>query len=233
MPASRMWCRCAAASPHGAMRAASSSRSPTNRRRTSATSGSRRRPCSEAAPGAAPIIPELTQLTDATDARSGPMLVATRDGEAQSSEVVAEAPYSTLSTRSHQMFPTLTPAEIERVRRFGDLNHWHAGEYLFRTGHMGPGMIVMLSGTVRITHRDGLGRENLVVEHKGAGQFLAEVGQLSGKRALVDGIATMPVSAVLIPPERLRALIIAEAELGERIMRALILRRVALIEKGT
>jgi len=147
------------------------------------------------------------------------MLVATRDGEAQSSEVVAEAPYSTLSTRSHQMFPTLTPAEIERVRRFGDLNHWHAGEYLFRTGHMGPGMIVMLSGTVRITQRDGLGRENLVVEHKGAGQFLAEVGQLSGKLALVDGIATMPVSAVLIPPERLRALIIAEAELGEYLSR--------------
>jgi thioredoxin reductase (NADPH) len=161
------------------------------------------------------------------------MLVATRDGEAQGSEVVAEAPYSTLSTRSHQMFPTLTAAEIERVRRFGDLNHWHAGEYLFRTGHTGPGMIVMLSGTVRITQRDGLGRENLVVEHKGAGQFLAEVGQLSGKLALVDGIAMMPVSAVLIPPERLRALIIAEAELGERIMRALILRRVALIEKGT
>ena len=35
-----------------------------------------------------------------------------------------------------------------------------------------------------------------------------------------------------IPPERLRALLIAEAELGERIMRALILRRVGLIESG-
>ena len=35
-----------------------------------------------------------------------------------------------------------------------------------------------------------------------------------------------------MPPERLRALLIAEAELGERIMRALILRRVGLIESG-
>ena len=35
-----------------------------------------------------------------------------------------------------------------------------------------------------------------------------------------------------IPPERLRGVIIAEAELGEKIMRALILRRVALIENG-
>jgi thioredoxin reductase (NADPH) len=40
------------------------------------------------------------------------------------------------------------------------------------------------------------------------------------------------VEALIIPPERLRALMIAEAELGERIMRALILRRVALIEMG-
>ena len=37
---------------------------------------------------------------------------------------------------------------------------------------------------------------------------------------------------LLIPPERLRGVIIAEAELGEKIMRALILRRVALIENG-
>ncbi|MGB7097802.1 MAG: NAD(P)/FAD-dependent oxidoreductase, partial [Xanthobacteraceae bacterium] len=35
-----------------------------------------------------------------------------------------------------------------------------------------------------------------------------------------------------IPPDRLRALLIAEAELGERIMRALILRRMGLIETG-
>ena len=35
-----------------------------------------------------------------------------------------------------------------------------------------------------------------------------------------------------MPPGQLRALIIAEADLGERIVRALILRRVALIEAG-
>jgi thioredoxin reductase (NADPH) len=37
----------------------------------------------------------------------------------------------------------------------------------------------------------------------------------------------------VIPPERLRALLIAEAELGERIMRALIMRRVGLLEDGS
>ena len=38
--------------------------------------------------------------------------------------------------------------------------------------------------------------------------------------------------SIAIPPAQLRALLIAEAELGERIMRALILRRMGLIESG-
>ena len=37
---------------------------------------------------------------------------------------------------------------------------------------------------------------------------------------------------MLIPTEGLRALLVAEADLGERIMRALILRRVALLQGG-
>ena len=38
------------------------------------------------------------------------------------------------------------------------------------------------------------------------------------------------VEAIVLPPDRLRALLIAEAELGETIMRALILRRVGLLQ---
>lgn len=61
---------------------------------------------------------------------------------------------------------------------------------------------------------------------------MGELAQLSGRPALVDAYALTDVEAVAIPPQQLRALLIAEAELGERIMRALILRRVGLIETG-
>ena len=61
---------------------------------------------------------------------------------------------------------------------------------------------------------------------------MGELAQLSGGPAFVDAIAVEAGEAVAIPPERLRALLVAEAELGERIMRALILRRVGLIETG-
>ena len=68
---------------------------------------------------------------------------------------------------------------------------------------------------------------------QGPGQFLAEVGTLSARPSFVDGHAKGEVEALLIPPDGLRALLIAEAELGERIMRALILRRVSLIDSDS
>src|ERR1700738_3995464 len=133
--------------------------------------------------------------------------------------------------RHEQTFPKLTPQEIARLRRFGELRNYKDGEALFRTGKPGPGMFVVLSGHVAIAQRDGLGHVTPVID-QGPGQFLAEIGQLSGRVALVDGHAEGEVETLLIPPDKLRALLVAEADLGERIMRALILRRVNLIQGG-
>jgi thioredoxin reductase (NADPH) len=133
--------------------------------------------------------------------------------------------------RHEQTFPTLTPQEIARMRRFGDLRSYKDGERLFETGKPGPGMFVVLSGHVAITQRDGLGHITPIID-QAPGQFLAEIGQLSGRVALVDGHAEGDVETLLIPPDKLRALLVAEADLGERIMRALILRRVNLIRGG-
>src|SRR4030081_2015571 len=133
--------------------------------------------------------------------------------------------------RHEQTFPTLTPQEIARMRRFGELRSYKNGETLFETGKPGPGMFVLLSGHIAITQRDGLGRVTPVID-QGPGQFLAEIGQLSGRAALVDGHSEGDVETLLIPPDKLRALLVAEADLGERIMRALILRRVSLIQGG-
>ena len=133
--------------------------------------------------------------------------------------------------RLEQTFPSLTDAEIARMRRFGELRSYKDGELLIETGKPGPGMFVVLSGHVAVTQRDGLGHITPIID-QGPGQFMAEVGQLSGRVALVDGHAEGDVETLLIPPEKLRALLVAEADLGERIMRALILRRVNLIQGG-
>jgi thioredoxin reductase (NADPH) len=98
-----------------------------------------------------------------------------------------------------------------------------------RAGSVAPGLQIILSGEVRITAPE---RGHAVIGSHGHGSFMGELAQLSGRPALVDGEALSDVEAIVIPPARLRDLMVAEAEIGERIMRALILRRMRLLEQS-
>jgi thioredoxin reductase (NADPH) len=133
--------------------------------------------------------------------------------------------------RHNETFPVLTEAEIARIRHFAEPVHYADGETILVAGKAAPGMLVVLQGHVAITQRDGLGHRRPLLEH-GPGEIIGELAQLSGKPVLVDGTAEGEVEALLLTPAKLRALLVAQAELGERMMRALILRRVALIEAG-
>src|SRR5712672_451501 len=144
---------------------------------------------------------------------------------------MSEPKPSIIDTRRAQMFPILADAEIERMRRFGEPRSYAKGDALAKVGEVGPGFTIILAGEVDITRHDGSGHPDLIVTHE-AGAFMGELAQLAGRPALVDAHARGPVEALIIRPDRLRALLVAEAELGERIMRALILRRVGLLETG-
>lgn len=156
-------------------------------------------------------------------------------------------PNAALASRFHQMFPVLSAAEIDRVRRFGEIKRFPDGGLLFQSGEAVSGMYVILSGQVAIDPHDALGQAVPVAAFAqliGApademsavvpGEVIAEIGQLSGRPDLsvFDARAIGDVEAIVVPPEGLRTLLVTEAELGERILRALILRRVALIELG-
>jgi thioredoxin reductase (NADPH) len=130
------------------------------------------------------------------------------------------------------MLPVLDALEIERVRRFGECRSFAKGAALLTIGHVGAGLMVILSGQVDVTHVDKTGQRVSIVGH-GPGEFIGELAQLAGRPALADVTAQEPVQALVIAPDRLRALLIAEAELGERIMRALIIRRLGLLETGS
>jgi thioredoxin reductase (NADPH) len=138
---------------------------------------------------------------------------------------------SLLEQRRDQIFPKLDSLEIERVRRFGDVRSFAAGERIMNAGQVSPGLVVMLAGSVAVTAHDHLGIGKQIITHA-QGNFMGELAELAGRPSLVDATAAEAVEAVIIPPERLRALMIAEAELGERVMRALILRRMAIMQSG-
>ena len=129
------------------------------------------------------------------------------------------------------MFLVLSPDEIARMGRFGTPRRFADGERIVRTGKPSPGVYVVLSGAIRITGRDAHGHDFPVVEH-GPGGFAGELSQLSGRPSLVDGVAVGEVEAIEIPGDEVHALLVADAALGEKLMRAMILRRVALIETG-
>jgi thioredoxin reductase (NADPH) len=158
---------------------------------------------------------------DPSDPRSAGALRAAAEAAAPSEPI----------TRRREMFPQLAAADIERMRRFGTVQRFAAGDYLVTTGSPVAGMFVILRGTIAARQRDGMGRVVPIVRQS-EGQFTGEVGALSGKPALVDAIAEGDVEALRLEPAAVRALIVAEADLGERIVRALILRRVALIESA-
>jgi thioredoxin reductase (NADPH) len=135
-------------------------------------------------------------------------------------------------TRRDQIFPRLDPLDIERMRGFGTVRSFAAGEALATAGRISSGLMVILAGQVEVAQHDHLRHHEPIITY-GSGNFLGELAQLAGRPALVDAVASEPVEALILPPERLRALMIAEADLGERLMRALILRRVTLLHIGS
>ena len=141
---------------------------------------------------------------------------------------------SLVDTRFDQMFPVLTAAQVETARRFasGEARRFAPGELAYDVGMRNASAWLVLSGGLEIMRRDGLHRQTSVVLLT-EGQFSGEVSQLAGRGTLAaaqagpDGCTALPFDAAHI-----RALVIGSAELGEIVMRAFILRRVALLQEG-
>ena len=129
--------------------------------------------------------------------------------------------------RREQIFPVLTEAQLQRIAHYGTRRAVRDGEILFRHGDEGVHFFVVLSGELDVVRPEGDG-ERLVVRHQ-PGNFTGETAMLSGRRALATGRVRGDGEVVDIPPSALRNLVVTDAELSELLMRAFILRRVALI----
>jgi len=136
----------------------------------------------------------------------------------------------TLRSGVERMFPTLTPAQIERIRAHGKIRSIRRAEILVEAGEPVVPFFVITVGRVEVVRPSG-SNETLVAVH-GPGQFTGEVNMLSGRPALVRSRALDPGEVIELDRERLLALVQTDSELSELIMRAFILRRVELITQG-
>jgi len=90
----------------------------------------------------------------------------------------------------------------------------------------------VLKGSIDVVRRDGLNHEAPITSLL-PGQFSGEISQLAGAATLASARAG-PEGCIALPLDtaHVHALMIGSAEVGEIMMRAFILRRVALIEEG-
>jgi thioredoxin reductase (NADPH) len=126
-----------------------------------------------------------------------------------------------------QAFPTLTPAQIDRIRVIAKLRPVKTGDILFELGDTNVPFFVLLSGGMEIVQPDMHG-EHEVATH-GPGSFTGEMTMISGRRCLVRGRVTKPGEFLEVNNEGLHSLVARDAELSEIFMRAFILRRLLLI----
>ena len=134
------------------------------------------------------------------------------------------------SSRVEQIFPILTPTQLNRIAVHGHMRAIQPGEVLVEQGDSAVPFFVVVSGELEIV-RPSCAGETLVTIH-GPGQFTGEVNMLSGRRALARMRATKPGKVIELDRQHMMALIQTDAELGEILTRAFILRRVELIAAG-
>src|SRR5215216_689925 len=110
-----------------------------------------------------------------------------------------------VSSLFEQIFPTLTPAQIRRIAPHGDMRTMESGQVLIEQGDRNVPFFVVVSG---------------------------EVNNLSGRPAVVRMRATKQGELIELDRQHMLALVQTDAELGEILMRAFLLRRVELVAAG-
>ncbi len=132
--------------------------------------------------------------------------------------------------RSAQMFPQLTPAQIDRIASVGQRREVPAGEVLIELGEQNTRFFVVLAGAIEIVRPVGALEEPIVVY--GPGQFTGEINMLSARRSLVRARTVAASTVIALDRDHLRSLVQRDSELSEILMRAFILRRVLLMADG-
>jgi thioredoxin reductase (NADPH) len=139
-------------------------------------------------------------------------------------------PPSALDART-QAFPSLTAAQIDRIRPSGRVRPVDRGEIHFKPNDTEISFFVLLSGGLQIVQPIPTGGERIVATH-GPGHFTGEMTMITGQRCLVIGRVTEPGEFLELSADALRSLVARDAELSEILMRAFILRRLALVNAG-
>jgi thioredoxin reductase (NADPH) len=142
--------------------------------------------------------------------------------------MLATPTLSTLNADT-ETYPLLSVAQIDRMRTCARLRSVRSGEVLYQPGDLAVPLYVLLSTSVQIVQPDTEGERAVTL--LAPGMFTGEAGMIGGQRAVVLARATQAGEVLEVQPEELRALAARDAQLGEVLLRAFILRRLMLITR--
>jgi len=131
--------------------------------------------------------------------------------------------------RADRLYPTLSPAQLERVAAHGRRRQVAQGEVLQSAGEPAARCFVVVAGRIDAVRPSAA--EEIVVS-LGPGMFTGEATMLSGRPGLAQIRAEADGEVIEIARDDLLALIQTDGELSAIFMRAFILRRVELIARG-
>jgi thioredoxin reductase (NADPH) len=138
-------------------------------------------------------------------------------------------PTSSAVAPPDHMFPTLTTAQIARIRAHGRTRQIQSGEVLVEPGQQAIRFFVVTAGQLEIVGRSSADQVMGVLRE---GQFTGEVNMLSGRPGLMRIRVSEPGAVIEVDREQLLGLVQTDSELSELLLRAFILRRVEIIARG-
>ncbi|MFN3353039.1 MAG: FAD-dependent oxidoreductase [Brevundimonas sp.] len=130
--------------------------------------------------------------------------------------------------REAQTFPVLPEEMADRIAAYGQAETLDDGTLVFERGQRSVDFFLVLDGAVEIYDLDERGQPHVFTLH-GPRQFTGEVDLFNDRQILVSGRTRGATRVVRLKRDVFRRMIAAEADIGEILMRAFILRRVGLM----
>jgi thioredoxin reductase (NADPH) len=128
-------------------------------------------------------------------------------------------------------FPRLTDAVMATIAAHAARRPTSAGDILYQEGDLSYDFFVVGDGMVAIVSDYGTADESVFAVH-GRGRFLGELSLITGQAALLTAVVREPGEVFVAPAEELRGFVTRDADLGDIVLRAFLLRREILIGAG-
>lgn len=146
---------------------------------------------------------------------------------------MTETPRSTLLSSSENaalLFPVLSPAQIARIASHGVIRPITRGEVLIEGGQTNVPFFVLKAGQIEVIRPSAL--DEMLVAIVGPTQFTGDISMILGRPAQMRLRVRESGEVVQLTRDQMQALIQADAEISEVLMKTFIHRRVAVIAHG-